>query len=116
MKKTTGGMIKLYWIYILIALLIILPTILKAQQGAVFSQYTFNGLYINPAYSGYKETTNIQAINRTQWAGIEGSPQTFSFALDGNAKNGNVGLSTMLFHDKVGAESNLLCISIMPTV
>jgi len=106
MKKATGGMVK-YYIHIIIALLVILPITLKAQQGALFSQYMFNGLYINPAYSGYKEVPNIQALNRIQWAGVEGSPETLSIAVDGNAQNGNVGLSMMVFNDKVGAESNL---------
>ncbi len=27
----------------------------SAQQDAQFSQYMFNGIYINPAYAGYRE-------------------------------------------------------------
>ncbi|MCO4292165.1 type IX secretion system membrane protein PorP/SprF [Solitalea sp. MAHUQ-68] len=79
-----------------------------AQQDAQFSQYMFNGIYINPAYAGYKEQLNLHSFYRSQWTGgLEGHPETFSFALDAIANNGNVGLAFTVLKDKLGAESTL---------
>lgn len=78
-----------------------------AQQDAQFSQYMFNGIYINPAYAGYREQLNMHAFYRNQWTGIEGSPKTISVAVDAIANNGNVGLALQLSSDQLGAQRNL---------
>jgi type IX secretion system PorP/SprF family membrane protein len=80
----------------------------NAQQDAQFSQYMFNGIYINPAYAGYKEQLNLHAFYRNQWTGIEGSPTTMSIAVDAIANNGNVGLALQISNDRIGAQRNLL--------
>ena len=92
----------------LITLLTILLLALASfsQQDAQFSQYMFNGLYINPAYAGYKEQANIHSFYRTQWTGFEGAPQTMSLAGDMVLKDGNVGLGLLLSNDFTGAQSN----------
>jgi len=77
-----------------------------AQQDAQFSQYMFNGIYINPAYAGYKEQLNLHAFYRTQWTGIEGAPKTMSLAIDAVANNGNVGLALQISSDRLGAQRN----------
>ncbi|WP_316805272.1 type IX secretion system membrane protein PorP/SprF [Pedobacter nototheniae] len=77
------------------------------QQDAQFSQYMFNGIYINPAYAGYREQLNVHAFYRNQWTGIEGSPKTVSVAIDAIANDGNVGLALQLSSDKLGAQRNL---------
>jgi type IX secretion system PorP/SprF family membrane protein len=77
-----------------------------AQQDAQFSQYMFNGLYINPAYAGYKEQANIHSFYRSQWTGLEGAPQTSSLAGDMAVNNGNVGLGLLLSNDFIGSQSN----------
>lgn len=78
-----------------------------AQQDAQFSQYMFNGIYINPAYAGYREQLNIQGFYRNQWTGITGAPQTGSIAIDASANNNKVGLAFQLSDDQLGAQSNL---------
>ena len=77
----------------------------QAQQDAQYSQYMFNGIYINPAYAGYKEQLNLHAFYRTQWTGVEGAPKTFSLAVDAIANDGNVGLALQFSNDKIGAQS-----------
>lgn len=79
----------------------------KAQQDAQFSQYMFNGIYINPAYAGYKEQLNVHAFYRNQWTGMPGAPKTMSIAIDAIANNGNVGLALQISSDKIGAQRNL---------
>ncbi|WP_184550500.1 type IX secretion system membrane protein PorP/SprF [Mucilaginibacter sp. FT3.2] len=78
-----------------------------AQQDAQFSQYMFNGIYINPAYAGYKEQLNAQAFYRNQWTGIVGAPKTMSLAIDAIANDGNVGLAFQVSDDELGAQRNL---------
>jgi type IX secretion system PorP/SprF family membrane protein len=79
----------------------------SAQQDAQFSQYMFNGIYINPAYAGYREQLNVHAFYRSQWTGIEGAPKTMSLAVDAIANDGNVGLAFQVSNDKLGAQTNL---------
>lgn len=79
----------------------------KAQQDAQYSQYMFNGVYINPAYAGYKEQLNIHSFYRNQWTGITGSPKSMSLAVDAIANQGNVGLAFQVSSDKLGAQSNV---------
>jgi type IX secretion system PorP/SprF family membrane protein len=87
-------------------LLLLVSSSAFAQQDAQFSQYMFNGIYINPAYAGYKEQLNMHAFYRTQWTGIDGAPKTMSLALDAIANNGNVGLALQVSSDKLGAQRN----------
>ncbi|UKJ06468.1 type IX secretion system membrane protein PorP/SprF [Solitalea lacus] len=88
--------------------LMLLNSAVYAQQDAQFSQYMFNGIYINPAYAGYKEQMNLHTFYRSQWTGgLEGNPETFSLALDAIANNGNVGLALNVLKDQLGAESTL---------
>lgn len=82
-------------------------TVSRAQQDAQFSQYMFNGIYINPAYAGYKEQLNVHAFYRNQWVGLDGAPKTMSLAVDAIANQGNVGLALQISNDRIGAQRNL---------
>ena len=95
------------WKLVKIILLLFVAVNCAAQQDAQYSQYMFNGIYINPAYAGYKEQTNLHSFYRNQWTGITGSPKSMSLAVDGIANEGNVGLAFQIASDKLGAQSNL---------
>ncbi|PTS95171.1 hypothetical protein DBR11_21750 [Pedobacter sp. HMWF019] len=86
--------------------LLLFSNLVKGQQDAQFSQYMFNGIYINPAYAGYKEQLNVHAFYRNQWTGITGGPKTMSLAVDAIANNGNVGLALQISSDHLGAQQN----------
>ncbi|RYD98056.1 MAG: type IX secretion system membrane protein PorP/SprF, partial [Sphingobacteriales bacterium] len=47
---------------IILFLLVVFAYTAKAQQDAQYSQYMFNGVYINPAYAGYKEQLNLHSF------------------------------------------------------
>lgn len=79
----------------------------KAQQNAQFSQYIFNGLYINPAAAGEKEDFYVHSFYRSQWTGVTGAPQSISLSADGTIKDEKVGLGILLASDKIGAQSTL---------
>jgi type IX secretion system PorP/SprF family membrane protein len=69
-----------------LALFIMIPRWASAQQDAQFSQYMFNGFYLNPAVAGADGKANFLLMHRTQWAGYGatfddgGSPQTQIFS------------------------------------
>lgn len=93
----------------LILLFVLATTFLtaQAQQDAQFSQYIFNGLYINPAYAGYKSDFFVNSFFRSQWTGLPGAPTTASVAADGAVANDAVGLGLLLQRDQVGAQSTV---------
>lgn len=90
-------------------ILLFIVTFLKvsAQQNAQYSQYIFNGLYINPASAGAKEDFYVHSFYRSQWTGVSGAPQSFSVAADGTVNDEKVGLGILLAKDKLGAQSTL---------
>ncbi|WP_448702658.1 type IX secretion system membrane protein PorP/SprF [Mucilaginibacter sp. AW1-3] len=78
-----------------------------AQQDAQYSQYIFNGIYISPAYSGYKQDFYVHSFARSQWTGFPGAPQSFSIAGDASVADTKVGLGMLIAADKIGAQSSL---------
>jgi type IX secretion system PorP/SprF family membrane protein len=77
-----------------------------AQQDAMYSQYMFNYLLVNPGYAGSRDVLSVTGMYRTQWAGIEGSPNTTTFSADMPLANERMGLGLTLFKDKIGVEAN----------
>ncbi|MBV7530654.1 type IX secretion system membrane protein PorP/SprF [Chitinophaga sp. sic0106] len=76
----------------------------NAQQDAQLSQYIFSGLYINPAYAGYREMWNVNAFYRNQWSGFPGGPKSVALAIDGVAREGRYGLGLNMSNDEIGLQ------------
>ncbi|RVU02100.1 type IX secretion system membrane protein PorP/SprF [Mucilaginibacter limnophilus] len=93
--------------FLFISILLLSTVVVYAQQDAQQSQYMFNGIYINPAYAGYKENLNLHAYYRSQWTDVPGSPRSMSLAIDAIANDGNVGLAFQIANDKLGAQHHL---------
>ncbi|MCH7396489.1 type IX secretion system membrane protein PorP/SprF [Belliella sp. DSM 107340] len=89
---------------IIIGLVALSFTELMGQQVPQFSQYMFNPLFINPAYTGYKEQLYVQSYYRKQWAGVEGSPETLALGADGFLPNQNLGFGVVAVLDRIGAQ------------
>uniref|UniRef100_UPI003BA4BA18 PorP/SprF family type IX secretion system membrane protein n=1 Tax=Emticicia sp. TaxID=1930953 RepID=UPI003BA4BA18 len=77
-----------------------------AQQEAMFSQYMFNTLAINPAYAGSRDVLSLTALGRYQWVGVEGAPKTFTFSMDTPIKNEKMGIGLQVTRDEVGLQKN----------
>lgn len=75
---------------------------IKAQQEAMYSQYMFNTLAINPAYAGSRNVISATALYRNQWVGMNGAPNTQTLSFDGATANKKVGLGLQIFNDEVG--------------
>jgi type IX secretion system PorP/SprF family membrane protein len=78
-----------------------------AQQEAMFSQYMFNTLLINPAYAGSRDVLSMTALGRQQWIGVNGAPQTYTFSVDMPLKNEKMGIGFTAFSDKLGDQNNM---------
>ncbi|TDO22027.1 PorP/SprF family type IX secretion system membrane protein [Pedobacter duraquae] len=90
----------------LMVMLCLFPAALFAQQDAIYSQYLFNQLLINPAYAGSTETLNMNFLSRNQWTGITGAPTTQSALVDGAfGKAKKIGLGISFLNDKAGLEN-----------
>jgi type IX secretion system PorP/SprF family membrane protein len=61
--------------YLLLSLLV--PFLGYSQQVPLYSQYIWNAYLINPAIGGAENFLDLKAGYRTQWVGLEGSPNTF---------------------------------------
>src|SRR6185295_18441516 len=74
----------------------------KAQYDAMFTQYMFNEMYINPAYAGSKEAMSATLLHRQQWVSFKGRPVTTSFSLHGPLQSEKMGLGLSILNEKVG--------------
>lgn len=73
----------------------------SAQQDPQYTQYMYNMIIVNPAYAGLKEGLNINALYRNQWTGLDGAPETITFA--GHAPVGErTGLGLSIIRDQLG--------------
>ena len=75
-----------------------------AQQDFHFSLYKYNMNAINPAYAGTNDSFEALFSARSQWTGIEGSPETFNFNANSYVGKGlGVGFNTII--DKIFVQS-----------
>ncbi|WP_187262222.1 PorP/SprF family type IX secretion system membrane protein [Pontibacter beigongshangensis] len=86
---------------------VLLAPVLYAQQAPQYTQYIFNEMVINPAYTGSKELLNINATHRSQWSGLEGSPTSQVLSVDGLTRNGRLGLGFSALNDEIGVQTQL---------
>ncbi len=78
-----------------------------AQQEPQYTQYMFNTMSVNPAYTGTRDALNAVLMSRHQWAGLEGAPRTYDFSVHTPVSNYNMGLGFSLIADNFGPVSNL---------
>lgn len=74
-----------------------------AQQDALYSQYMFNPLVINPGYAGTKGVLSATLVYRNQWLGMDGAPTTQTLSVHSPLKSKRISLGMYLFNDKIGA-------------
>lgn len=87
---------------LLTILLVLVGTSSFAQQDALFSQYMFNKLIINPAYTGTRDALSITLVGRQQWVGLEGAPRTATFSIHSPLRNEKIGLGMYGYTDELG--------------
>ncbi len=83
------------------SLFLFFTLVVAGQQQATYSQYMFNGLAINPAYAGSQDVLTATALARYQSLGLEGAPNTQSFAIHSPLLNENIGLGLLAVRDNI---------------
>lgn len=93
-------------ISIALAFVLVLSIQTNAQQDAMYSQYMFNYLLVNPGYAGSRDVLSMTGMYRRQWVNIPGSPRTITFSGDMPLANERMGVGLTLFKDEIGVEAN----------
>lgn len=78
---------------------------LQAQNEPMFTQYTFNELFINPAYAGSNDALSISSVFREQWVNIDGAPSTKTLTAHTPLYESRVGLGLTAYKDEIGVAS-----------
>jgi type IX secretion system PorP/SprF family membrane protein len=76
-----------FLITIIVALLVIQHSQIKAQQTSQYTQYIFNYFGLNPAAGGSTKCLQLKAGYRKQWWGFESAPVDQFFSVSGILKN-----------------------------
>jgi type IX secretion system PorP/SprF family membrane protein len=75
-----------------------------SQQNPMFSQYMFNMMNINPAYTGSREVPTVTMLYRNQWMNFPGAPTSGSIAFDNRVLDRNHSWGAQMYYDKIGLE------------
>lgn len=78
---------------------------LIAQQDAQYTQYMYNTVSVNPAYTGSRGHLSIAALHRSQWVGLDGAPVTQTINVHSPVGQNGIGLGTSIVNDKIGPTS-----------
>jgi type IX secretion system PorP/SprF family membrane protein len=85
---------------------ILFSLVIHAQQDPSFSQYFFNPMYYNPGYAGSRGVLSGTLVDRSQWVGMSGAPETQSLNLHSAIPNSKIGLGLQVMTDKAGPLRN----------
>lgn len=77
---------------------------LMAQQDPHYTFYRYNMNILNPAYAGSTESAELVLGLRSQWAGVEGAPESQS-AIFGTSVGKKVGLGLSILNDRTFIEN-----------
>lgn len=73
-----------------------------SQQDPQYSQYMFNQLVINPAYTGSRDALSSVIDLRQQWLSMPGAPTTANISAHSPLKMESIGVGGHLVHDRIG--------------
>jgi len=95
---------KINWIIVIAVcgLLFGLDNESKAQQFSEYTQYMFNPVLYNPAYTGSRGIVSTRVMYRNQWDKIEGAPKTFNFSAHSPFRESNAAIGLWVENDNIG--------------
>jgi type IX secretion system PorP/SprF family membrane protein len=81
-----------------------------AQQDPIYTQYMFDKMILNPAYTGTTDALSINMIDRFQWVGMKDGPNTLCFSANSILPNPHLGVGLYTYRDALGptVESGLM--------
>lgn len=90
---------------IFLAIIMFYSLSVVAQQDALFSQYMFNKLLVNPGYAGSTGNLTVDLLTRYQWVGIDGAPRTMTLSAQ-TLLGESVGIGGYIYRDEIGPTIN----------
>ncbi len=78
----------------------------SAQQDPQFTNYMFNTMSVNPAYTGSRGHFTVFGLHRSQWVGLDGAPRSQNFNIESPVGK-NVGLGFSVVNDRLGPSEEL---------
>jgi len=78
-----------------------------AQQQPQYTQFMFNKLALNPGYVVADDIPCISCLHRSQWVGLEGSPNSQSLNFRYPMPNKNVGFGASINRDAIGPSESI---------
>lgn len=79
---------------------------LNAQQDQQFTQFMYNKLSVNPAYSGARGVPFVTAIYRNQWLGFDGAPKSILASFNSPFLTPRVGVGITITHLQIGLDKD----------
>ncbi|MDQ6473082.1 type IX secretion system membrane protein PorP/SprF [Flavobacterium sp. LHD-80] len=87
-------------LFILVILISLNTSFVRGQQDSQFTNYMYNTMSFNPAYTGTRDALSVLALYRNQWMGIDGAPETINFSAQAPVGK-KVGLGINVISDKI---------------
>lgn len=84
-----------------ITIIMLLGSMVRAQQDPQYTQYLYNMNVVNPAYAGARGVLSLNVFARKQWVGIQGAPETGTFSIHAPV-NYSMGLGFSVIYDRLG--------------
>jgi len=97
--------------FIFLILFLVAVTSVSGQRDALYYQYLFNYHILNPAFTGPHDKIVFNLIDRHQWIGIPGAPNTITLDMHTVLKNKKIGLGGYVYADRLGPVTELGVIS-----
>ncbi|MBK6567006.1 MAG: type IX secretion system membrane protein PorP/SprF [Saprospiraceae bacterium] len=72
------------------------------QQQQMYTQFMYNKLSVNPAYSGNENYTSFTLMHRSQWIGLKGAPQAQVFTINFPRIAGRLGAGLNFERQSIG--------------
>lgn len=103
------GQIYRYFCMFLLTGIFVAPSF--SQQDPQFTQYMYNGIFYNPAFSGSGEGYSFSGLHRSQWTGYNTAgggraPSTQLLTVSGGLEKLNSGFGLVFVNEEIGATSN----------
>lgn len=89
-----------------VIVLCLVTTVLHGQEQALLTQFFYNKLTYNSAFSGAVPGAELTAVAREQWMGLEGSPSIQAVQLNLPLIPNRVGIGAVIRREKVGLTEN----------
>ena len=92
--------------YFLLFIATVAASTVWAQQEHQYTQFMYNKLPINPAYSGARGVPSVTAIYRNQWMGFEGAPKSVLASFNSPFLTKRVGIGVTISHNQIGLDKD----------